>query len=367
MSDRKEMLPGYYKDQLTSEQAKEEVQKLTFYPIMFQGARVLRTTGILNEVYKNKRPGISAQDVAEKLKLPYYGVNTLLEVGLTIGLFYLKKNDTYSLTKMGYFLLKDEATRVNLNFTHDVCYKAVFHLEEAIKKELPAGLKEIDQTGNDTIYPGLSQLQEQVKTSWFDFDHYYSDKAFPTALKVVFGDSPKHIIDIGGNTGKWSIACCHFNSEVKMTIVDLPGQWNRAKKNIEKRNLQDRIFGIVGDVLSDTLKLPESADAVWMSQFLDCFSEQQIVDILKNISREIDEDTSVYILETFWDRQTDLAAAFCLTGTSLYFTAVANGNSKMYHSRDMYAAIEKAGLEVVSDQDGIGEFHTLLKCRKKKS
>jgi len=358
------MLKEYYKDQRNTQQSKEEVQKLTFYPMMFQAARVLRTTGILDEVYENKRSGISAQAVSEKLNLSYYGVNTLLETGLTIGLFYLKKEETFSLTKMGYFLLKDEATQVNLNFTHDVCYKGIFHLEEAIRKEQPAGLREIDETGNDTIYPGLSQLDEQIKKSWFEFDHYYSDHAYPTALKIVFADQPKHIVDIGGNTGKWSIACCNFNADVKMTIVDLPGQWNRAKENIAALGLENRISGITGNVLSDELKLPKNADAVWMSQFLDCFSEQQIVDILTNINREIDENTTVYILETYWDRQKDMAAAYCLHGTSLYFTAVANGNSKMYHSRDLYRAIKKAGLEVVSDQDGVGEFHTLLKCRK---
>lgn len=358
------MLKEYYRDQLTSDEAKKEVQKLTFYPIMFQGARVLRTTGILNEVYRNKRSGISAQNVAMNLHLPYYGVNTLLEVGLTIGLFYLKKNETYSLTKMGYFLLKDEATRVNLNFTNDVCYKAMFRLEEAIRMEEPSGLKEIGIDKHATIYPGLSELEEPIKTSWFDFDHYYSDNAYPDALNVVFEDHPKHIVDIGGNTGKWSVACCNFNANVKMTIVDLPGQWNKAKENIEKLGLQNRIFGIVDDVLSENLKLPENVDAVWMSQFLDCFSEEQILNILTNIYAGTDHKTSVYILETFWDRQKDVAAAFCLTGTSLYFTAVANGNSKMYHSKDMYRLIKKAGLEVVSDQDGIGEFHTLLKCRK---
>jgi hypothetical protein len=36
----------------------------------------------------------------------------------------------------------------------------------------------------------------------------------------------------------------------------------------------------------------------------------------------------------------------------------------MYHSKDMYKAIEKSGLKVVFDEDHIGEFHTLLKCKK---
>ena len=359
------MLSEYYNDDLSPKEAKERAQRLTFYPMMFQAARVLRETGIFDEICDNRRNGITPTEIADKLKLPYYGVNTLLEVALSEGMAYLKGEDLYAISKMGYFLLKDNATVANLNFTHDVCYKSMFHLEEAIREETPAGLKEIGLAHHPTVYPGLSELVDPIKKSWFDFDHYYSDGAFPEALKIVFKENHKAIADIGGNTGKWSIACCNHNDEVKMTIVDLPGQWNMAKANIESLNLSDRVFGLERDMLKDDLNFPDHMDGVWMSQFLDCFSEEQILQILTNVSNAIDENAFVYILELFWDRQVDLAAANCLHGTSLYFTAVANGNSKMYHSKDLYKAIDKAGLEVVYDEDQVGEFHTLLKCKKK--
>jgi ubiquinone/menaquinone biosynthesis C-methylase UbiE len=358
------MLQNYFKDGLNTFQAKSEIQKLTFYPIIFQAARVMLSTGILNEIFEHKTSGITASDISKKLGLPYYGVNTLLEVGLTIGLVFLKEEDKYSITKMGYFLLRDKATQVNLDFTHYVCYKAMFHLEESIKQEKPVGLKEIGLEKYPTIYPGLSELDETVKKSWFDFDHYYSDSAFPIALKIVFHDNPKHIVDIGGNTGKWSIACCKYNQTVKMTIVDLNSQLSMAKENIKEFGFENRISSIKADVLCENLELPKDANVFWMSQFLDCFSEEQILKILVNINNTINENSYVYILELFWDRQKELAAAYCLHGTSLYFTAVANGNSKMYHSKDMIRIIKQAGFEVIYDEDNIGEFHTLLKCKK---
>ena len=46
---------------------------------------------------------------------------------------------------------------------------------------------------------------------------------------------------MGGNTGKWSMACCEYDSDVQMTILDLPGQLNVAKQNVEGRNFSDRI------------------------------------------------------------------------------------------------------------------------------
>ena len=51
--------------------------------------------------------------------------------------------------------------------------------------------------------------------------------------------------------------------------------------------------------------------------------------------------------------------------TSVYFTVMANGNSKMYHSDDMIKQIDRAGLRVVDIHDGIGQGHTILEVKLK--
>ena len=76
-------------------------------------------------------------------------------------------------------------------------------------------------------------------------------------------------------------------------------------------------------------------------------------------------DTTLYIMETFWDRQKYEPASLCLTMTSVYFTVMANGNSKMYHSDDMIRLIGRAGLDVVGIHDGIGQGHTILEVKRK--
>ena len=54
-------------------------------------------------------------------------------------------------------------------------------------------------------------------------------------------------------------------------------------------------------------------------------------------------------------------AKFCLEMTSLYFTCMANGNSKMYTSNEMISCIEKAGLTITEDLP-VGISHTLFVC-----
>jgi hypothetical protein len=218
----------------------------------------------------------------------------------------------------------------------------------------------------DTVYEGLAHLPEKVKTSWFEFDHYYSDDAFPFALKIVNQTPPRYIFDIGGNTGKWAIAYCDCDPNVKVKILDLPGQLNVARKNVQEKGLSGRIDFHQINLLDSFQKIPQGADTVWMSQFLDCFSDKEIVQILKNVYQASNENTNVYIMEPFIDNQEFPAAQYCLTGTSIYFTTIANGNSKMYSIKIMRNLIEEAGLEVVQEFPLIGNsYHTILKCKKR--
>ncbi len=101
-----------------------------------------------------------------------------------------------------------------------------------------------------------------------------------------------------------------------------------------------------------------------MSQFLDCFSEEQVTCILRRAAASMGSHTSLYIMEPCWDRQQYETAAYCLTMTSLYFTAMANGNSKIFHSEDLIRCVENAGLKVAEISDGIGRGHSILRCEK---
>lgn len=351
----------YSKDTKTALEAKGLAQFIAFGPVVFQVAKTVRDTGILLTIEDSASKGITIEEIVEKVKLPHYGVRVLLESSLGIGLIIVK-DGKYTLTKTGYFILHDPLTRVNMDFIQDVNYKGLFHLEESIRNEKPEGLKEL---GNwPTIYEGLSQLPANIQKSWFAFDHFFSDTAFPKVLGHVYKDGIRNILDIGGNTGKWAIASTKYRDDIHITIVDLPGQASMAKKRIEELGLTDRVSFYPVNILDESQKLPKGADAIWMSQFLDCFSEAEIVSILKRCAEAIDDNGYVLILEAFWDTQRFETAAFCLQQTSIYFTALANGNSQMYDSRVFIKCIHDAGFKIVEQVDNIGLSHTLLKCKK---
>jgi hypothetical protein len=129
----------------------------------------------------------------------------------------------------------------------------------------------------------------------------------------------------------------------------------------------DRIDGYGMNLLDASQAFPTDKhyDAIWMSQFLDCFGEDEIVSIVSRAAKIMDSNSRLYIMETLWDRQRFEPAAFCLTMTSLYFTAIANGNSKMYHSEDMERLVNKAGLAVETIHDNLGQGHSIMVCKTK--
>jgi hypothetical protein len=349
------------KKELSAIEAKYEAQKIAFGPMYFQAVVALRDLGIL-EFISSHRKGVTIETIVDQMDVSEYGINLLIEAAEILGVLDIEDN-VVKISKVGFFLLKDEMTKVNINFMNDVCYMGAKAMTDSIRNGKPEGLKVLGDW--PTIYQGLSILPEPAKTSWFEFDHYYSDGAFPDALKTVFRTHPKTIFDVGGNTGKWSFACCDYDPDVKIKILDLPVQLNVARKNAGERGLTDRIDFHAIDLLDTAQKIPKGADVIWMSQFLDCFSKEQIVSILKNAYQASSKDTRLYILEPFFDNQNYPAAHFSLVATSLYFTIMANGNSKMYRIEVMKELVRDAGFEVVETYPLIGDsYHTILECMK---
>ena len=352
---------AYTKDRLPAREAQRLAQFIAFGPIVFQASRLMLKFGILEALRDNP---LTLEEVAGKAGISIYAAKVLLEASLSIGTVIVDtETNKFSITKTGWFLLTDPSTRVNMDFNQDVNYEGFFHLEEALREGRPAGL---DHFGPwPTIYEGLSSLPAQVQKSWFGFDHFYSDHSFLQALQIIFSFKPLRIMDVGGNTGRFAQRAVAYNEDVKVTIVDLPQQIGLMRKAVAGMRGEERIDARPMNVLERENDFPTDVnpDIIWMSQFLDCFSEEEILSILSRVKKVMHPGARLLIMETFWDRQKYEPASFCLTMTSLYFTAMANGNSKMYHSDDMIRLVREAGLEVEEIHDGLGQGHSILVCK----
>ena len=332
----------YQKDPFNALQAMRHAQLIAFAPFVFQACRLLRDKGILLWL-KDHPKGSTLEDVAEGCQLERYAAQVLLESGLSAYAVLRGDDGLWTLARTGQFLLEDPMTRVNLDFTQDVCYEGLFRLEESLDEERPAGLSVFGDW--PTIYEGLMRLP-------------------PKALREVFSRKPSRLLDVGGNTGKGAAACLRHDPDVRVTIADLPGQLAKARENMDAAGLSSRFSAHPMDLLDPAQPLPGGHDAIWMSQFLDCFSESQVLSILSRAREALAPGGSAWIMETCWDRQEHEAGALCLHQTSLYFTAMANGNSKMFHGPDLMRLVETSGMRVAEIRDNLGWGHSLLRCER---
>jgi hypothetical protein len=358
----------YTNDEIRAVDAKSEAQKIAFAPLVFQAVRALLELGLLRKISDAGEQGLAREEAAEASGIPVYGAGVLLEMALGLGILKLRspkarEAERFVLGKIGWFFLEDGMTIANFNFVNDICYQGAYYLEDSVRSGRPKGLSVFGENWK-TIYEALSVLPERAKASWFAFDHFYSDIAFPEALPLVFKWKPKRVLDIGGNTAKWAIACCAYDPDCTVTIIDMPGQTAVAEQNIRTAGFSDRISCHPCNVL-DSVPFPAGADTVWMSQFLDCFSLEEVTGILAKIAAAAGPKTDVYVLEPFWDQQRFKAAAYSLQATSLYFTCMANGNSKIYRFDELRQAVEKGGFTLKNARHDLGNNnYSLLRFRK---
>jgi len=348
------MMPSFTPPQ-TSLEAQAAALKLAFGPIVFQCVRIAWKSGLLSSLEQSD--GLDIATLARRHNMSEYAVSVLLESCLSAQVVAFE-DEKYTLTKVGYFVLHDAMSKINFDFVHDVCYLGLYALEESLRQEKPLGLKTLGDWS--TLYEGLTHFPEPAKSSWYAFDHLYSDSAFASLLPLVFSSAPQRLMDIGANTGKWARHCLSYAPDTHVTLVDLPRQLDVARKNIEEAGLGAHAHYAPMDILDDSASFPPGQDVIWMSQFLSCFSLQHIRSIFRRAHAALTPTGRIYVLDTFWDRQQHEISAYCLINSSPYFTAIASGNSKMYRSQDYIRCAEAEGLSLIDLRDGFGICHSLL-------
>ena len=338
----------------------KEAHKIAFYPLLFQAVRCLGSLGILQELATRGAGGATREDVGKLAGLSGYAVSLLLETAEALEIIK-EEEGIYTLTRLGHYLATDTSVQINMSFTHHLCYQGAFALDTSLQKGTPEGLKHFGDW--PTIYEGLAQLPDAARKSWFDFDNHYSDLLFDKAVKIVLQGQPQRVFDLGGNTGKFDLALLQADPMVTAALFDLPPQLKTARQTLAEHGLESRATFHAIDVLKDEEQLPKGADVIWMSQFLDCFTEDQIVSILTKVRLASTPETRVFILEPFVDGQHS-GTQLALLAISLYFTCMANGNSRFYKKTVMEGLIRSAGLRIAREYPNMGPSnYTLLECQ----
>lgn len=340
-------------------------QSLAFSPFIFKAASAALATGLLARI--EAEPGLTCEEHAAALGLTPYAALVMSDILLPAGI--LQKNEEGGLfaTQIGELLLFDDMTRANFFFADRVNYAALDKTLDALLEGRPAGLAHFNPAWR-TIYPHLTALPKDARNAWFSFDHFHSDRAYAAAIEVLKtlpesenAAGPRVLVDIGGNTGRFTKAFLTAFSDSKAYFVDLPEQCAGLSGREDMADVMPRIETIAIDWLTDApLVGTADADLYWMSQFLDCFSLPEARSILERTRAAMKPGARLCVLEPLVDEQRHQAAALSLAAASLYFTVLANGNSRFFHGAELRKLFADAGYRIASEHPDLGISHTLF-------
>lgn len=351
----------FSRDELNAGEALNHAHFLAFAPYAFEVARILRDRGLLVLLEERGYEGLSASEAAEVSSLPQNSATVLLEAGLGIGLLH-GRDGRFCLSKAGHYFLQNPTVRSNTDLMRDLCLPGLAQLEESLAEGRPLGL--LSFGASSSIFEALPELPMRARQSWYAFNNHHSSAAFGDAMPSIFAQQPRRILDIGGSTGLFALTCLDYSDEVHIGIADLSSAPARTEPGIAAAIRAGRVTLHKLNVLDLAEQLPSGYDAIWMSQFMPCFSESQIHSILHRCLAVLPAGGRLWLMEAFWDRQRYQAAAAALQMTSVYFAHLATGCSRMWQSDTLRALIRESGFELLSIKDDMGRGHSLLELRK---
>jgi SAM-dependent methyltransferase len=96
----------------------------------------------------------------------------------------------------------------------------------------------------------------------------------------------RHLLDVGGASGTWTLAFLRITPDAKATIFDLPDAIEQAQERIAKTEFARRIALVGGDFYTDAL--PRGADFAWVSAIIHQHSRPHNRDLFAKVFRALE-------------------------------------------------------------------------------
>jgi ubiquinone/menaquinone biosynthesis C-methylase UbiE len=115
------------------------------------------------------------------------------------------------------------------------------------------------------------------------------------AISVAFADpvvasmgklSFKHLLDVGGASGTWTIAFLKAVPEARATIVDLPHAIDQARGRFRRTPFESRVTLVEGSFFEG--ELPKGADFAWVSAIAHMFNREENRLLYRRVGEALD-------------------------------------------------------------------------------
>jgi len=218
----------------------------------FQPACVLVAAAELDVFTALSERPLTAKSLASKLDCDPRATTILLDALTALG-FLTKKRSTYSVPRNLSDILAESGPNNVL--------PGIRHVGNYLRRWTQ--LAQVTKTGKPAErIPSIRGAAGDLASFIGAMDNFSA----PVANQIIDKLKPlrfKHLLDIGGGPGTWTIAFLKVVAQSKATIFDLPDVIPIASKNISKAGLSKHVTFVAGDFENNDL--PTGADFAWLS------------------------------------------------------------------------------------------------------
>lgn len=205
---------------------------------------------------------LTVEQIARRLAADVRGMTVLLDALVALHLLN-KRWGRYSVPRNVALLLAGHGAKSVLAMLQ--------HQANCLRRW--AQLPEVVQTGRPAHRTPSIRGEEADAAAFIGAMHVINTA---TAGKVIRAIRPlrfRHLLDVGGASGTWTMAFLRKQAAARATLFDLPHVIPLARKRLRQEGFIRRVKLVAGDFMRD--RLPAGADLTWVSAIVHQNSRQQ--------------------------------------------------------------------------------------------
>jgi len=291
--------------------------------------------------FLSRNPGKTKGEISKEIGLEPQPTRILL-VGLATLRLIEKEGDYYKNSAIVNQLLVSDNPENMINvlgWQHYIVYPGEMDFLESLQANSNVGLRHF-KGNEDNLYARLSHEPKLEKIFHNAMSSLSNSANKLLASSVNFNDI-HHLVDAGGGDGTNAITLAKANPDLKLTIFDAPSVCNRAKQNITKENLSDRVNTYPGNFFETDF--PPNIDAILFGHMMTIWSPQKDTSLLRKAYEALPKGGKVIIFNMMANDD-DIGPMATALG-SPYFLSIATGEGMMYSWSDYEKFLANAGFK----------------------
>ena len=170
----------------------------------------------------------------------------------------------------------------------------------------------------------------------------------------------RHLLDVGGGSGAFSIALCQRHPELRATVLDFPNVIDVAERFVSEAKLEDRISYIRADAVNGTW--PGGQDLILFSYLLSAVAEASIPHLLAKAWEALRPGGRLLIHDFMLDDD-ETGPALAALWFLQYLSGRIDGVS--FSAATLGEQLRSQGYEEISSQILIPEITKLVSCARR--